>query len=224
MRSRATLILFLLLVVGGPCVMALSILGSEVVGPATVGAQPGGTIAGHLDLPEGEPKAGREVRLFLLPDEGAAREQESVTTDADGAFSFDAPPVQGKYLVAAGGGEWQHSYREFSFLDREGEPTDPRELVVPVRRGCRLVVELKSDSGRRVDRGTWHLSGRASSGPLFGLVRAEIRTSGEFSGGRLEVDGLPPMAGELSIELDGGDIVRVPVELEDGEEHRTVEL
>lgn len=223
-RSRALLILFLMLIVGLPLAILGSLLGSRGSLPATSGEQPGGTIEGRLVDEQEAPLRGLPVRLFLISDEGEVALDHEVTTAADGAFSLVAPPHRGKYEIRVGGGEWVHSRRELSFLDRNGTPIELPPLELGLEPGCTLRVDLERTSDRYADSGRYELHGRLSQGLTLGLVRPALRLSGEFESGRIEIGGLPPLEGKLAIFLDNGDAVELPLELEPGAELRELRL
>lgn len=223
-RSRAVLVLLLLVIVGLPLAITGSLFVARDSMPATVGDQPGGPIEGRLRDPEGVPLSGVRVQLFLVDEGGGVDPCSETLSGADGRFHFEAPAHRGKYALRAGGDAWVVDGREFSFLDREGKPIEPRDLQWRLEPGCRLAIELIRATDRYDDSGHYELRGRLHRGIAFGLVRPELRLPGEFEGGRIDVGGLPPLAGSLTIFLDNGDEVELELDLVPGVVRRELEL
>jgi hypothetical protein len=223
-RSRALLVLLLLLIVGLPLAVVGSLMGSRGMLPATVGDQPGGEIEGRLLDPEGRPLAGATVLLSLLPDGAPSEPQAEVETAGDGTFSFTAPPVRGKYALSAGGGEYVRTVRELSFLDPRGETVELEPVELQLEPGCVLTVRLERASDRYDDSGRYELHGRMLEGWALGLIRPSLRKTGEFEDGVVEIGGLPPLDGRLILFLDNGDEVELPLRLEPGHTERVLPL
>lgn len=224
---RAGFFLLVALVLGLPALVMRGLLVTDLDLNATVGAQPGGVLRGRLvprgDWPEGteDELGGHALELFTLDLEGNRTLVAESTSDAGGAFRFDAPAVDGRYQVAAGGGVWQRVLREFSFLDRAGQLAPEREVELPLRPGCSLVVELESEP---LVAGTYDLSGELKEGAILGVLHSSIQRAASFEGGRIELDGLPPLKGVLRVFYGVGDELRFELDLDPGETQKWVEL
>ena len=224
---RAGFLLIVLLMLGLPALVMRGLLITDLDLNATVGSQPGGVLRGRLvprgDWPEGsEGQLGGHALELSTLDLGGGRARVAETiSEADGSFRFDAPAVEGRYQVAAGGGLWQRVLREFSFLDRVGQLAPERELELPLRRGCALVVELQSEPKVA---GTYDLSGELKEGAILGVLHSTIQRVASFDDGRIEIDGLPPLEGVLRVFYGVGDELSFAVDLEPGETVRCVEL
>lgn len=224
---RAGFLLLTLFVLGLPALVMRGLIDTDLDLHATVGSQPGGLLQGRL-IPRGDwageaegRLGGHELELFTVDLSGVRTRVGATRSSADGSFSFEVPAVSGRYEVVAGGGLWQRVLREFSFLDRAGELAPERELELPLREGCALVVELQGDPPVA---GAYDLSGELKEGAILGILHPSFRREAEFEGGRIELDGLPPLSGVLRVFFGVGDELRLEVDLVPGETVRCVEL
>lgn len=196
---------------------------------AGFGDQPGGTIAGRV-LP---PEAARAVGVVRLEhasrdaaEGGGAttigiRDLAEVALAADGRFSFEAPPREGRYAVSAGGGLWQEGSVAVSLLDEEARAA-ARTIELVLEPGCVVEVRVRGPEGEEPPSGEVRYRGRAKDGGMFGLITQSASGSRELSNGRATIDALPPLTGELVVTLEGGTTHEVPLDLEPGT--KTIEL
>lgn len=188
------------------------------------GAQPGGMIGGRLVPGEGSPAGsvagGVEVELAAVAPDRVARSLARTTSDADGRFLLEAPPVDGHYELRAGGGEWQRSVQPYSFLR---EPP-AGGLTVTLRPAARLELEFARRSGLPVRGGEWHLVGETRSGWWSNWLVGPVERSGKFTGTTLRVDGLPPLRATLNIDLGGGELIELVLDLQVGMNRHTIDL
>jgi hypothetical protein len=222
--ARLRTLLFVLLLVGLPLGVSISLIAGREDLPATSGEQPGGQVRGRLVEGGGASVPGVPVWLMAIAAESPTRLLGRTTSDAEGRFTLEAEPVIGKYAVGAGGKGYRRSWRELSFLDRKGAVIDPGELELRLLPGCSLRIELVRVSDRFAASGRFELRGRARDGGPFGLLRNEVLLSEDFEGGVIELDGLPPLDGELQVFLSNGDRLMLDLALDVGSHRRQIEL
>ncbi len=221
--------MLLALVLGLPVIVAGSLAGADLDLRASVGSQPGGLIEGAVAAggdwgDELVQLAGQRIELYTLESSGERTKVAEVHTDAAGEFAFEAPPIEGKYEVAAGGGLLQRVLREGSFLDQKGQLIEPQPLELPLRRGCILEVVLVSPSGTAPISGHYDLSGELEEGAFLGLLHPRFRCTSAFEDGHIELGGLPPLTGTLHIFFGIGESLKLDLTLEPGETTRRIEL
>ena len=221
-RVRAQGLLLTLALLALPILVVSQLVGGT--GEVVSGSQPGGLLEGRVRDPEGEPLEGHEVILMLVPIDGEPTRQAAVDTDAAGHFSFQASPVEGKYRLVAGGGLLRRFFTEITMVDAEGRALTLDPVVLDLEPGAVLRIVLERDDGRPVTGGTLVLEGTTTGEGLFNLLTYRIRLEREFEGGSCEVDGLPPLKGDLTIRLHSGDVVGDVVRLPAGITTRTYRL
>lgn len=221
--SRLVGILLLILLVGLPVLVVSGLF--VRVGPVRVvdGMQPGGAIVGRVVDPEGYPVAGVNVLLWLaeISEDGsiaahADEETAPVVTDADGRFELNVPPFEGHYEIVAEGDLWVGASKGVTFVDRDGDPYDPGEIELTIEPGCLLRLELVDETGAPLGNGDYTLTGKADTGPLFGLLGARRHSRGSIHKGVLEIGGVPPMEATISIHMDDGRLVEITLPLTAG--------
>ncbi len=206
--QRLRVILLVLVVFGIPLGLMLTYLGTRALAfRPPFDDQPGGAIAGTLVDEEGDPVAGVAVRALLYPRDGAPVAHASVESDAEGRFSFDVPPLDGCYVLRAGGNVWQEVYREISLSD---EPADDLELSL--RPGCIVAVTLSRRDGSPIRGGEYVL--RRSGGFLGLAIPSQVHD--EFEAASFERGGLAPGKWTVRVELSTGDTAEYSIELEPG--------
>ncbi|MCB9906027.1 MAG: hypothetical protein H6831_16625 [Planctomycetes bacterium] len=185
---------------------------------AVAGAQPGGRITGHV-TPLAAAHDVREAQLFggEVAEQGALSLSPIATVPLapDGTFAFDAPPIDGVYLVEAGGGLWRATSRDVSLLDEDGTSLASVAVDLELERGCELVVKV-----RRLREGA-PLSGQLEydvrhSGGLFGLFAGSRGGISSIHDGEGRVGGLPPCEGEVTVTMEDGASQTFQFELESG--------
>lgn len=210
--SRGVLVVWFLVLLGLPLIVLGQLIRRDhPIVPLT--QQPGGEIRGVVNGPDGAPRPGDVVELWLVAMDLTRTRILVAETDAAGRFTFAAPPVEGRYEVRAGGGLLRRVVAEHSLTGTAGE----RDLVIDLEPGAVLDVELRRADGRAVGDGEALLVGKAESAPLFGLFNPELRVPTEFTRGRLRLDGLPPLTGRLQVQLAAGDSASRDVRLVAGE-------
>lgn len=228
MSPRVRLALLLLLLVGAPFLVTFSLLSSRAYGPVVRADQPGGRIDGTVLDPTGVPLADVEVELVLVTDPpvGASHAEvaERTRTDHEGRFSFEAPSHRGAYELRAGGGPWRKVAQGFTFVDGRGRKVEPEPVEFDLQPGAILTVEIERRRGGPLAGGEWELRGHRSERTWLRWFEPELVTRGRFQGTRLTIGGLPPLGGTLTLRLDGGDVVTLPVELSVGETFRHIDL
>lgn len=155
-RLRLVSWAFVLIVL--PISIALQLWLSQISIGAAVGEQPGGTLRVRVLEPGGGPAQGHPVDLQLMPVNGEPRTHESREADREGWAVFEAPPLLGKYRLLAGGGSYQRVGRERSFIDRDGEPTEPAEAHLGLRDGVQISLTFTRRSGAAVAGGSLQLN------------------------------------------------------------------
>lgn len=185
-------------------------------GEVVSGSQPGGLLEGRVRDPEGEPLEGHEVILMLLPMEGEATQEGTVLTDTEGGFSFQVPPLEGKYRVIAGGGLLRRTFVDITMVDDEGDLLTLEPVDLDLEPGAVLRIVIEREDGRPVTGGTLILQGTTKGEGLFSLLSYRIRLEQEFEGDTCEVGGLPPMEGDLTVSLRSGDVVGDEIKLPAG--------
>lgn len=214
MNTRLRVALLVALFFGVPALLTLALITSDYAQEARHGLQPGGQLRGRLVGPERAPAAGVEVELFLDPTRGTAgpcQPRVRASSDAQGLFTLNAPPVDGRYTVVAGGGVWQHAARAYSFVGREPPPECELELVP----GCQLEIRFVRRDGAPAGDGSFDLDGRAG-GFRFGLGRASVSEQGKLTAGVLRVEGLPPLKAHVLVNFDSGERLEFELELQAG--------
>ncbi len=223
--GRLLLVLMLLVVLGLPMMVITQLVQSRGVGPATRGAQPGGSIRGDLVDPSGKPLEGVPVEVFLVEGESIDEPVTRTTTSADGSFVATVSAVEGCYLVKVGGGSWRLDTAEFSFLDRAGEELEEvPDLDFEMHPGCTLVVRMERSKGRPVRGGKAELRGTWRPSSLLSLVPLQVVRREEFSGGELVMDGLPPLSGVVNVQFSGGDQLDFEIKLPEAGDQQRLEF
>jgi hypothetical protein len=223
MNQRLRLALIVAVFFAVPALLTLSLIDSDHAQEAQRGSQAGGPIRGRVLGPEGQGIAGVELGLLLdpsaaepPPDSFAARAQSG----PEGRFELEAPPLEGRYTVVAGGGTWQHAARSFSFVGREAS----EELTLRVLPGCELEARFTRSDGSPAGAGSFQLEGRARGGWLSFFGPPPVRRQGRVENGQLHVDALPPMDARLFVRFDTGESIELELELEPGRTQKNVRL
>lgn len=227
MGAKARFLVLVALIFGLPTLIVVSLLSTDAgtySAPAPDADQPGGTITGVVRGVEGGGFAAHDVELVLVADGGERTSAARTSTDAEGRFSFLAPPVRGHYEIHAGGGTWQSVRKAWSFLDERGRTLGEREVVLVVLPGVDLKVRFVRADGRPAGDGEYELSGEMRQGFFFGLVHPSIRQAGPIRAGEIRVGGLPPMSARLVARMSTGESVEIDLELEPGENEKRVQL
>lgn len=215
-RVRALGLLLTLGLLAPPLLVVAQLLSMHNAGEVVSGSQPGGLVEGRVRDPEGAPLAGHEVILMLLPEGGEPTQQAAALTDAAGRFSFQAPPLEGKYRLIAGGGLLRRTFLDITMVNDEGRTLTLEPVDLDLEPGALLRIVLEREDGRPVTGGTLVLQGTTRGEGLFGLLAYGIRLEQEFEANTCEVGGLPPLKGDLTIRLRSGDVVADEVELPAG--------
>lgn len=217
----AGLLLFLF---GVPALVVGALLfASPRVASVRSGAQPGGEFTGLLTNPDGNPVAEVPVRVRFISD-GERPEDLEFTSGPDGTFAIEVPPIEGRYDLIAGGGDWQDVVYPMSFLDREGNEITVPQLEIELKPAARVEIELVDSSGAPLGDGEYRLNGKFASGLLLGFHDARLGSNGNFIGGRVSLDGLPELEGTLDIVLDSGQDVQLQLDLSAGTYRQRIEL
>lgn len=229
--KRTGFFLMVFLLVALPGLVVQTLMGTDLDLNATLGPQPGGRLDGRLvargswaEEATPEELVGKTIDLYTIAIDGQRELVASVVSGPKGAFAFDAPPVEGKYELATGGGLWQRVLREASFLDRRGELAPHREFELPLRPGCALDVRLVSPDGAPPVSGHYDLSGALDDGAILGLIRARLHREARFEDGHISLDGLPPMEGELHVFFGAGEQLTLPLDLAPGRTSKRIDL
>lgn len=223
-RVRALGLLLTLGLLALPMLVVSSLLSPPHAGEVVSGSQPGGLVEGSVRDPEGELLAGHEVILMLVPSAGEPTQGAVVHTDATGKFSFQAPPLEGKYRLIAGGGLLARTFLEITMVNAEGRALTLEPVDLDLEPGALLRIVLEREDGLPVTGGTLLLQGTTTGQGLFGLLSYGIRLEHDFEGNTCEVGGLPPLKGNLTIRLLSGDMVVDEVTLPAGSTTRTYRL
>jgi hypothetical protein len=223
-RNRLALILLLLVIVGVPVMVTTALITQDVVGEVTQGDQPGGTLSGEVVDEDGHALAGEGVVLVCVSPERERTVAGRTKTDADGRFELRAPACQGSYELHAGGGTRRRVARGISFLDRDGEPIQPRPVTLELGPGAALELTFLK-AGKPAGPGRYVLDGRERRGLLFGLVPYYgVHSDGAIEDGVLRLDGLPPMQARLTVRFESGESVDLDLDLRPGVNARHIEL
>ena len=223
-RVRAMGLLLTVGLLALPMLVVSQLLSGPNAGEVVSGSQPGGLVEGRVRDPEGEPLAGHEVTLMLVPTDGEPTQEAVALTDVAGQFSFQAPPLEGKYRLLAGGGLLRRTALDITMVNDEGRVLTLEPARLDLERGALLRIVLEREDGRPVTGGTLMLQGTTSGEGLFNLVVYGIRLEQEFEGDTCEKGGLPPLKGDLTIRLRSGDVVSDKVALPAGTTTRTYRL
>ena len=215
-RMRAMGLLLTLALLALPMLVVSQLMSMRSTGEVISGSQPGGLLEGSVQDPEGEPLKGHEVILMLLPTDGEPTQAATTLTDVAGGFSFQAPPLEGKYRLIAGGGLLRRTFSDITMVNDEGSALTLEPVDLDLEPGAVLRIVIEREDGRPVTGGTLHLKGTTKGEGLFDLLAYGIRLEQEFEGDTCEVGGLPPMAGDLTIQLRSGDAVGDEVTLPAG--------
>lgn len=222
LSPRLFVVALLLLVV--PAGVTALFLSKQVRSLVTAGAQPGGVIGGRLvpgdDSPPGLALSGVDVELLAVAPDHVVRSLARTTADAEGRFLLEAPAIEGHYELRAGGGDWQRSVQPFSFLRGALEGG----VTVRLLPAARLELSFARRSGLPVRGGEWLLHGENASGWLPIWSGARISRAGKFTGTTLAIDGLPPLRATVKVDLGGGEIVEVVMNLGVGPNRHVIEL
>jgi len=221
---RAMGLLLTLALLSLPMLVVSQLMTMRSTGEVVSGSQPGGLLEGRVRDPEGEPLEGHEVILMLLPIQGEPMQSATALTDADGGFSFQAPPLEGKYRLIAGGGLLRSTFSDITMVDDEGSALTLEPVDLDLQPGAVLRIVIEREDGRPVTGGTLILQGTTTGEGLFDLVSYVIRLEQDFEGDTCEVGGLPPMEGHLTVQLRSGDVVGDEVTLPAGTTTRTYRL
>jgi hypothetical protein len=188
------------------------------------GAQPGGMIAGRLVPGEGSAPGsvtgGVEIELVAVAPDRSVQSLVRTTSDSEGRFLLEAAPIEGHYELRAGSGEWQRSALAYSFLR---EPP-PGGLTLTLRPAAQLELEFARRSGLAVRGGEWHLVGEIRSGWWSSLLAGPLDLRGKFSGTTLRIDGLPPLRATLNVDLGGGELIELVLDLKVGPNRHTIDV
>jgi len=190
-----------------PMLVVSQLLTMRSAGEVISGSQPGGVLEGRVLDPNGEALEGHEVILMLVPIEGEPTQAATALTDSAGEFSFQAPPLEGKYRVLAGGGLLRRTFSDITMVNDEGRALSSEPVDLDLDPGAVLRIVIEREDGRTVTGGTLRLQGTTTGEGLFDLLAYGIRLEQEFEGNTCEVGGLPPMDGDLTIQLRSGDVV-----------------
>ncbi|MBK7642417.1 MAG: carboxypeptidase regulatory-like domain-containing protein [Planctomycetes bacterium] len=223
MNQRLRQVLIVAAFFGIPALLTLSLIGSDHAEDAQRGTQPGGVVHGRVLDPEGAALAGVPVVLILDPSEHAGSEDLSgaeTATAADGSFTLQAKPVDGRYTVLAGGGIWQHAARAYSFIGRD----EKQEFALRVQPGCELEVRFTRDDGGAVGPASYTFEGRAPASWLSLFGQPPLRRKGRIEDGELRIGGLPPMHAQLYVRFDNGHSLELALELEPGHTLKNIQL
>jgi hypothetical protein len=215
-RMRALGLLLTLGLLALPMLVVAQLVSMRSSGEVIFGSQPGGVLEGSVRDPEGEPLEGHEVILMLVPTDGEPTQESAVDTDVAGKFRFQAPPLEGKYRLIAGGGLLRKTYSDITLVDDEGRALDPEPVDLDLQPGALLRIVLEREDGRPVTGGTLMLQGTTTGDGMFNLLAYGIRLEQEFEGDTCEVGGLPPLKGDLTVQLHSGDMVGDKVRLPAG--------
>ncbi len=222
LSPRLLVVALLLLVV--PAGVTALFLSKQARSLVADGAQPGGMIGGRLVPGEGSPPgsvtSGVEVELVAVAPDRVARSLARTTADPEGRFLLEAPAIEGHYELRAGGGEWQRSVQPFSFL-REPPASG---VTMHLRPAARLELDFARCSGLPVRGGEWQLEGENRSGWWSNLLGGRIERRGKFTGTSLVIDGLPPLRATVRVDLGGGELFEIVMNLDVGMNRHVIEL
>lgn len=206
----------LLMILFVPYLMTLQVQKLSGGAPVESGPQPGGTLRGQVHDGDGQPLADLEVELYLADREGARERLASASSDEQGFFEFEAPPCEGHYLVHIGGGPWRRLVRPLSLIGSELVAGDVLpELEFELRPGASLEVELVRKNGREVVGGVLRLNGQLGASWPWNRLSPGVHLEQEFQGSTVLIDGLPPLRGEVQIDLEGGARLKFELELDE---------
>jgi hypothetical protein len=202
--------LLVLTVFGIPLVLAVSYLAMHSAVPhPPFDRQPGGEITGRVVHANGDAAADVPVAVLLHRPERRPEPYARSATADDGTFAFDVPPLEGCYVVIAGGGPWVEVPREVSLTASE-----PPDLRFTLRPAAELVLSLERANGAPIRGGTYELVREETK---FGLRVPSAVAPGTFEGAVLERGGLEPGVWSLRVELvDGTEIEFAELELGEG--------
>lgn len=195
--QRLRVVLLVLTVFGVPMVLMASYLvmrGAAFRAPFA--DQPGGTLQGIVLHEDGTAADGSMVSILLHRRDARPEPYRTARTDADGRFRAEVPPLDGCYIVVAGGGTWIESAREVSLAG--GDEPDLEFTLMP---GCELTMRLERRDGSRIRGGDYELIRMDSS---FGFKVPSAAVVGEFRGAEFTRGGLRPGNWTAKIELDDG--------------------
>lgn len=198
--------------------LPLLALGLFDVGPAgpqvSSGVQPGGRIAGRV-LPA---NAARDVRTVTLVHarseaDGSIGSVKLLTAQlaADGSFVFDAPPIEGFYIVSAGSGTWQQSSHQLSMLLENGESVAVPDCELTLEPGCDVEFRVRLASGEDVESAQLGYAGKLSGGALFGLLPGTTSGSTTIRHGKARLQGARPFEGTVTVHRGDGTTRDFPV-------------
>lgn len=224
MSLSPRLLVVALLLLAVPAGVTALFLTNQARFQVTDGAQPGGVIGGRLVPIAGSPSGlfldGIEVELAAVATDGVARTLARTETDVDGRFLIEAPAIDGHYELRAGGREWQRSVQPFSLL--RGPAAGG--VSVHLRPAARLELTFARGSGLPVRGGEWQLEGENRSGWWSNWLGERIERRGKFTGTALEIDGLPTLRVRVNIDLGGGELVEIVLDLGVGLNRHTIAL
>jgi hypothetical protein len=188
--------------------------------PSTLsGAQPGGRITGRIAPSE----ALVEVRTATLSHATASvgsgytvDRLESVPIAPDGSFAFDAPALEGFYVVSAEGRSWVEDAESVSLIGSDGTALPSVDVELELDRGCLIEVSITRKTPGASTSGDVRFELENTSGLLFGVLGGGRNGSLGFSGGSFEIGPLPPSKGQLTITMSDGQIITLDVECDVG--------
>ncbi|MFT4538060.1 MAG: hypothetical protein ACI841_001775 [Planctomycetota bacterium] len=180
--------------------------------------QAGGLVAGRVTDEDGTAITEHKVELFLVLKGQAQSWYADTVTDEQGEYQFQAPALDGHYLVHAGGGDWRRVAKPLLLVG--DEPADGKilpELEFELQPGAILIVQLSRADGRPIRGGVLRISGQLGTEWPWNRWSPSVHLDQKFEGEEVIVDGLPALSGEVEIELENGRSVRFDLELEDAQ-------
>jgi len=191
------------------------------------GAQPGGRITGRIAPSE----ALVEVRTATLSHATASvgsgytvDRLESVPIAPDGSFAFDAPALEGFYVVSAEGRSWVEDSESVSLIGSDGTALPSVDVELELERGCLIIVGVTRTTPGATTTGDVRYELDYKDGLLFGVLAGSQGGSRGFTGGRFELGPMPPGNGQLTITMDDGASKTIELEADLGRTVINVEL
>lgn len=211
-RQRVTLLVWALVLVGLPlAIVTQLVLGPENYG-APSGSQPGGKLEVRVVDEGDDPLVDHPVEFQLWRSGGLPETAVTLRSNREGRVVYDAPALEGKYRILAGGGDLQRVGRERSFVDDKGRPVELKEVELTLRPAAVLELTLTRTEDLSPASGEVTIVGKAKGGALFGLLGAPIKAGEPFADGYCELDGLPPFSGEVQVRFKDGAELRFTVD------------
>ncbi|MBL8861012.1 MAG: hypothetical protein JNK02_03290 [Planctomycetes bacterium] len=218
LTRRLAVLAFLLLVL--PAAFTALFLARHARPAVEPAAQPGGRVVGRL-VPVGSPGPLADVAVELLgvARDGAERLLERGLTDDGGRCTFEAPPLDGHYVLSLPPGEWIPARVPFSLA--AGTRGD---VELPVRRAAVLELDFEQRSGLGLHGGTFTIRGEAGRSWFSPWRSTQYERSGEFEGASMRAPGLPPGRATITVRLAGGASTELVVDLAPGPNRGRIEL